>query len=262
MKRYFSIYKAFFKANLAELFTYKANLINNILSSVIWGGVSVILMLFLTAKTPMVFGWTRNEILLLTGVGNIFVSIFYFLFSRNFDRFSPIIHTGQLDAILLKPVDSQFLMSLQYVNFSGLFRIVIGIGFTVWVLNQMNYVPSISSLILFIIMFIGGILTMYALWYIVSTLLIWWTNLSNLSGLLYEFNSFMRFPQQMYKSLGFILFYVVFPLTLIINIPTLSLIGKSNLMNTLLVFLFAFIFFSASRLFWKFALRFYTSASG
>src|SRR3989344_7547774 len=109
MKRYFRIYKQLCIISLSELLAYRGNFLNSLISSLVWGAFSIVSILLLTAKTKSVFGWTREEIILLTCSYSMLIGIFHLVFSRNFEYFSRIMDLGQLDTFLLKPLDSQFL---------------------------------------------------------------------------------------------------------------------------------------------------------
>lgn len=260
--RHFTIYKTILKLNFSYLIAYKSNMLNSILANSVWGIFSLLLIVILTSKTPSVFGWTRLELFLLFGIYNMFTSVFQFFFTRSFERFSEIINRGTLDSLLLKPVDSQFLMSFSYANFPVLLRVFLGGGFIAYVLIQMHYLPTLLQFLFTLILMLSSIIVLYSIWYIVSTCLIWWSSLSNLVGLMYEINGTTRYPQEMYRSVSPILFYTVLPLTLVSTIPTQALIGKATFGNMFLLVFFAVFLFLASRIFWKYALKFYTSAGG
>lgn len=262
MKKYLSIYYHLSNMNFSQLLMYRSNLINSLVSNAIWGTFSILLVVILTSRTSSVFGWTRYEISLLFGIYNVYLGLFYALFARTFERFSPIIDKGELDFVLLKPIDSQFLMSFTFVNHPALLRVAVGLIFTVWIIIQMHLVLSLMTYFLFVILMIAGVAIMYSLWYLFLTCLIWWTNLTNLVGLLYELNNLTRYPQQMYKATSGLLANAILPLTLVITTPALILVNKVNLENIILVLFFAAFFVFLSRVFWKFALKYYTSAGG
>ena len=261
MKHYLHIYKTLLKINLVALLTYRGNFVSSVFSSILWASFGLFIISLLTLRVPKVYGWDREELFMLMLGYNIIVGIFHSLFSRNFERFSQIIHHGELDGLLLKPVDSQFLLSFWLFNYASLSRVVIGvIGFYV-LFSQKQMYPTFFDTVLFIILGSIAILLLYSIWYSITTLMIWFTRLSNLVDFLYHMNGTTRFPQEMYKNGNLIIFFLIFPLTLIITTPIKALLQKATMIDILLLFFCALLLFSFSRFFWKFALRFYTSAS-
>lgn len=262
MKHYISVYKMLLKLNFSALVAYRTNFLNNIISTLVWGFFSIISIYFLTGGSRSIFGWSRNELLLLTGAHGVMIGIFHAFFSRNFNRFSRIIHYGQLDEILLKPMDSQFLISLWIFNYTNLVRSVIGFIFLLYVSNIAHYVITLITIINFMILLCIGLLLLYSIWFIVSTLIIWFTQLSNLVEALYTISGMARFPTDMYRGLANYIFVFILPITLVVTAPTKALLQRALMGDILELIVYAVGLLIFSRFFWKFALRYYTSASG
>jgi ABC-2 type transport system permease protein len=261
MLRYIKLYKTLIVMNFSLLSAYRANFVNSAMSSVTWGLFSFLTIFLLTSKTNTLYGWSRDEILVLTGVYNIMIGLFHTLFSRNFGRFSRIVHLGELDSILVKPIDSQYLLSFWLINYTSIFRIILGIIFTFYILGKTGAEFSHFSLIISSVVFVFSIITLYSIWYLVLTLIIWFTKLDNLLEILFDINGVSRFPQEMYKGISEYVFLFLLPLTLIVVTPSQILLSKMQLPNIFLLIIFSMLLFVSSRKFWKFALRYYTSAS-
>lgn len=259
--KYLRIYKLLLKMNLSALVAYRENFINSVVSSVAWGCFSLFSIVLLTSKTSTVFGWSRQELLLLNGIYGVFIGVFHTLFSRNFERFSTIIHYGQLDSILIKPINTQFLVSLWIFNYASLSRIIIAGVYVTLLVFQMHIHISLYSIVYVVIFGTAGIILLYSLWYIVTTLVIWYTQLSNLVDLMFTVSGMARYPQEMYHQLANYLFFFLFPLTLIITIPTKIMLQRVQAWEPITLFVFAILLLFLSKWFWSYALRFYTSAS-
>lgn len=261
MRKFFKVYRALLHLNLILLMEYRANFINNVISSFGWGIFSILMILLLTSKTSSIFGWSRDEILLLTGFYNIIGGAFHVLFTRNFERFATVMHKGDLDTLLIKPIDAQFLLSFWLFNYIGLFRILLGIVFSAYmVIHIQGYIP-ILFIPLTIILSVAGLIFLYSISYLLLTVTMWHTNLSNLVGLMYEVNGLTRYPPEIFTKFKSILIFFILPLTLVVSVPVKSLIGKLTLQDSFLLLFFAGAVLLCSRLFWKYALRSYTSAS-
>lgn len=261
MKHTISIYKALLHLNLLSLFEYRANLINSIIASVGWGSFSILFIFLLTNSAPTVYGWTRNEILLMTGFYNIIGGSFHVLFSRNFERFAVVMHKGDLDTLLILPVDSQFLLSFWYFNYVGMVRVILGIIFSGYMIFQIQgYIPLLMVPV-GVVLSIAGLIFLYSISYLLLTLTMWYTSLSNLVGLMYEINGLTRFPPEIFTKFKSIVVFIVFPLTLVVSVPSKVFIEKLTIQDSLFVLFFAGFFLLCTRIFWQYALRSYTSAS-
>ncbi|MBI2034963.1 MAG: ABC-2 family transporter protein [Candidatus Levybacteria bacterium] len=261
MKRYFYFYLALIRINGNTFIAYRGNFLNSVLSSFVWGIFSIVSILLLTSKTSSLFGWSRNEIIMLTAFHAVVMGIFHMIFSRNFEYFSRIIDLGQLDSFLLKPIDSQFFLSTRYINYASIIRIAMGVLLIAYLLKRIPFPITPLHVLLSILFMICGILLLYAIWYILITVTIWANRLSNMVEVLYTISGIMRFPGEMYKELSFYLFLFLFPLTLVLATPLKFLLGRFDGISGVIMIIFTGALFFISRRWWKFALKHYISAS-
>lgn len=262
MKRYLRIYKRFLIFNFLFLFTYRANFINSVISSVAWGIFSILTVVLLTSKTPDVFGWTREELLILTGCYGVIIGFFHMFFSRNFDRFARIINRGELDLVLTKPLDSQFLLSTFIVNYTSLLRVLIGIIFVLYMVQKSGAQINALQISGFVLISFFSITLLYSIWFIVITFTVWFNRLFNLADLMFTISSVTGKPAEMYRVFSEYLFLFLLPLIVIVVTPARFLIRKMTFEEMVILMIFSLSIFYISRIFWKFALRFYTSAGG
>lgn len=247
--------------NLSLLFAYPANLVNQIIGSSIWGFFGIIAPLLLTSKTSSVLGWSRADLLVLAAAQSIFLGFFDFFFARNIDRFPRYVERGELDGFLLKPISDRFILSLLNVNYGGLIRLVIGLGFLLYLLVVYQIPITLTGIFFFIIALGIGSLLLYGIWFSVIILTIWFTRLKNLVDLLYTIRGVTRYPQEIFREVSIYLFVLLFPITIVVARPTEFLLLKHSPSGIFILFLLTVTILCLSQLFWRFALRFYSSAS-
>ena len=260
--KYINLLKSIFYVSVARAIIYKTHFFVEIAASLGWGAFSIITILLLTTRVSYVFGWTRNELILLAVMVNIIYGVLRVLFNVSFWRFSSIIHYGELDMLLLKPLDSQFQMSVSVIDIAGIFRFLISIALTICLIVFFHVPVSFLGIIITILLCIAGITVLYSLTFIFLTFTVWFSNLHNLIELVNTVLGASRYPKEMYEGLGSFTFFFLLPLVIIISTPTKALIGKVSILDSFLLVTFAIILFVVSRVFWKFALRYYSSASG
>lgn len=261
MKRYIRIYKQLLRLNLATLFTYRVNFINQVIASIGWGLMSLYTVIILTARVTDAYGWKREELLLFNGVYGIIVGIFHMFISINMGRLSRVIHMGELDGILVKPIDSQFAVTFWQVNFSAIFRVLIALFYSVWIIGILQLTITVWHVALFFLFAVSSLVLLYSLWFLVLTNLMWYSNMTNLVLFLFSFESMARFPKEMLAQLASFLFVVVLPLALVINTPARVLLGRLTYTDATLLLVLSLVFWIVARRYWKFALRHYTSVS-
>lgn len=261
MKKYLRVYFTLLRLNISTLIVYPANFYNSLLAAIAWGFFSLYSIVLLTFQIKSVFGWSRNEILLLNGIYGVLIGVFHTVFSRNFERFSSVIHQGQLDSVLIKPIDSQFLLSFWMFGWTTISRVIISLGYVFILFHALSLQVTILQVFMSILFGILGISLLYSIWYIIITLTIWFTRLSNLVELMFNITGIARYPREMFAGATAFTAWFLLPLLLIINIPTKVYLDRLNIQEVLLLVLLSAIVFIISRKFWFFALKFYTSAS-
>ena len=261
MKSYLRLYKTLLRLNFSNILAYRVNFTTNIIASVSWGLFSIFSIVLITSRTSSIFGWKREEILLLTAIYSVLIGVFHMLFSKNFERFSNLVYYGQLDSLLVKPVDSQFLISFWLVNYTSVFRILLGVAYTGYLLYTYQMTVSVGSAVWFIFLLIVGLCLLYSVWFVAVTLTIWFPRLTNIVFFMYSVSGLTRYPQEMYRQLAAYVFLFLMPITLVVTTPTKALVQKLSPTEGFMLVGFACVLFWISRKFWKFALRYYTSAS-
>ena len=68
----------------------------------------------------------------------------------NVDELTDLIRTGGLDFILLKPIDTQFLVSLRRIEWSSLSNLVLGLVLLGYSLLHLAYVPGLVQVVLYV----------------------------------------------------------------------------------------------------------------
>jgi len=261
MRRYFELYKALLRFSFLRFTTYRALFINSMIATIGWGLFQIIWINLLTIRTKSAFGWSKNELIILAILYVIIIGLFHFFFTGNFERFSVIIDKGELDFILLKPIDSQFMVTNFLQRFPNMVRVALGIGLLCIHLYMTNTHISPAGWIGFMVFIVFGIVLLYSLWLAYCTLLIWFPRLTNLIDFLYTINGISRYPSEMmYEVKNFILLFIL-PFSIAIATPAKVLV-RGTLDGEVLGLVFLSVgLFIATRIFWKYALRHYTSAS-
>lgn len=261
MKRLLRISYALLRATVFATLAYRGSFIAGVISNILWIFLSLVSISIITYQSPSVGGWTRLELFLVQGVYSIILGTMYFLFIANFRNFSRLIRRGDLDLILVKPYDSQYLVSIGKFSLHTLARIISGVLLVVYVTRALHLMPSAWAIVLFCVFLLSGMVIVYSLWFGVTTTLIWFTDLFNLDELFIQITGTTRYPLEVLRYISYALLYVTLPLVVITTVPAQMLLGKLDILLAMWSIVLAIVFFVASRKFWFFALRSYTSAS-
>lgn len=243
------------------MLAYRAGFVSNLIGSIVWGAFHYVAMFLLTYRVNSVYGWSRPELLLLTGTFGVMWGLFRLIFIRNFHEFSHVILSGRLDGILLKPADAQFLMSSMRVSYDEVVRVIVGLGFSIYIVHSYNMPVTLPSIIMYCILIAFGLLISYATWYTVCSIAFWFPRLDNIIGLLYSTAGTMKYPPEVLSKLGGVGVFLLTPLFFVITPPTKALVQKLSIAQGIWFIASAILLFILCRLFWLRALKEYTSVN-
>ena len=263
MNHFIKTYRAVLSISLTRYLTYRIDAITNtFLSAGVWSVFNIISMYLVSSRSTTIFGWTPGELILISCLYNIFIGIFAFFFMRGISEFPDIVDRGLLDSLLLKPLDSQFYVSAHSAQYQSLIRVLIGIVLGTVVCNVYGIPISPINSVLFLLSLVPALILLYACLFMINTLIIWSPRTDNITHLFYTLRSLGRYPRETFSNAHELVFVFVAPFVIVLSTPARILLGKATLYDALELCIAAAIFFVASRMFWKFALRHYTSASG
>ncbi len=241
---------------------YRSSFILEILVEIGFFVVTLINIAVIYSNVPLVVGWTKWEAMILMGMYMVFSEIVLGLaFIFNLRTLPDKITKGDLDLILLKPIDSQFQVSLwrpYFASFPSLLSgiVVIFVGFAQ---SQIRF--NIIQFLTFILIFLCGLLIAYSLGIIISSLVFWFINADSLPDLAEEVIFLSGRPSGVFPGFWRYLFLLIIPVIIMVSLPVEVLTGKQSVLWLPFAVIMAAIFLFLSRRFWLFALRHYSSAS-
>ncbi len=259
LARYARVLKLFWQVSIAAELEYRINFIVAVVSSL--GGLAGSLFgLFLFYRTDYSFpGWSWSEALLVLGIFTILQGVSATFLSPNLNKIVGYVQEGTLDFVLLKPISSQFWLSTHTVSPWGLPDLVFGSIIVLYAGGQIG-LEALDYLALFPPLALG-IASLYSLWFILGATSIWFVKIYNVTEVLRSLLEAGRFPIEGYPAIYRIFFTFIVPVAFLTTVPAQTMIGRSNPIWLLGSALLAAVLFQASKWFWGFALRFYTSAS-
>jgi ABC-2 type transport system permease protein len=261
VRRYVRIFREFFRTCFVEELEYRSEFLGNLVSSFFGIGIAILTISIFFYQTDQLGGWAYADVLVLLGVFNTLRGLIDFALRPNMPRLLEHVRRGTLDYILTKPVDSMFYVSFRHLVFWRLIDVLLGLGVIGYGLMVKHYIPSLFDVLIFLVTIAASFVLIYSLWMMLMTTSFWVIRIDDLSFIFDSFFETARFPVGMYRGWVRVVLTYVLPAAVITNMPALSLLGKWNMTTALIAVLLALVFLWLARRFWRFALRFYTSAS-
>jgi ABC-2 type transport system permease protein len=259
MAKYWLTLKLFWETAIAAEMEYRLNFVLSALSSI--GNLAGSLFgLFLFYRNGYTFaGWQWEEALTVLGVFTILQGFSSTFLVPNLNRIVDQVQQGTLDFVLLKPISSQFWLSARTISPWGFPDLLFGFGILAYAGSHLG-LPA-ANYLLSIIPLLFGLISLYSIWFMLGATSIWFVKIYNVTEVLRGLLDAGRYPMGAYPVAYRFFFTFVVPVAFLTTVPSETLLGRGDLTWIAGSGVLAIALLLASRLFWRFALRFYTSAS-
>jgi ABC-2 type transport system permease protein len=259
--RYLRLLGLFAQTELQFAVEYRANLLLDLFEELIIVITSLLAVLVLFSHTGVINGWTLAQMIVLLGVYYLIQGAQSVVFEASFERFMEHVRLGTLDFILLKPANSQFMVSARHVQVAQLGQVALGFVLVGYGIAQVGDGPGASEVVAFAVTLACGLALVYCLLLVLSTLAFWFVRVDNLLAIFWSFLDAGRFPVDVYPGWLRVTLSTVVPIGIAVTVPAQAVAGRLDaiglggmVLGTLVVWAFA-------SWFWRVGLRTYTGAS-
>lgn len=265
--RYGRSLRRFWGTALAGQLEYQLNMVLELLAAIanLVGSVFILSLFFAggsgSAAGRPLGGWSWQEALVVQGIYTLLDGVASTWLRPNLGAIVSHVREGTLDFVLLKPIDSQFWLSLRTLSPAGLSEIALGLGLIAWAVPRAGATPSPGSLALALLLSLAGVLILYALWFLLATTSLWFVKTWNATEVLRAALTAGRFPLSAYPPGLRLVFTLVLPVAFLTTVPAEAILGRVTASSGVLALLVAGLGLLLCRAFWRYALRHYTSAS-
>ena len=266
--RYSRVLWMFFRNSLVREMTFRGNFLITVVTRAFWFAAQLTLFEIIYRQVSHINDWSREEYFAFMATGmliNAFVETF---FMPNCANFSEMIRTGNLDFVLLKPIDTQFLISFEKVNLAMLNQVFLAGALLVYSLYRIGRPILLTHALMYVLLLGVGVVFFYSMMLVLASSSVWFGRNQGLYDFWFYLTVFARYPRSIYAGspTGDVLnfgFTYVLPILLVVTIPARVLLTKALEPSWLMLVLAATALWGllASRFVFQWSLKRYRSAS-
>lgn len=257
MKRYFAIFSSFFKISFINLTIYRGDIFFRNLGYAIESGILILFFNVLYLQITEINGWQFSDLLLILAAYNLLDWLLYFFYEHNHRDLHVKVNKGELDLILTKPVDTQFIVSFSRVDLQSFSGLIIGGGLILYVLRSAFYPERLA---LYLLLFLIGVIIHYCVSLIIASISFFSPQMEDFKLIEGRFRDLVFYPIDIYPPLLRFIFKSVLPIAFFTTIPAMSFSRLEPMIFIQAIFTMG-VFVFLSRKFFLFGLRRYSSAS-
>ena len=263
VRRYIDIYSIMLRNSLIREMSFKANFLLWMIVEILWFCGQILFFSIIFGQVNRIGDWSKWEVVLLVGTHQIIAQLFQAFFFVNVANVPELVRTGKLDSLLVLPLDSQFAVSTKQFGLDSVINALIGAAVVLLALTRLQITPSVGAVLLYLIALGFGVAVHYSIMLSLAAVSFW---IIRAQGLVYGYFNFLniaRYPDVIFPKLFRFVFGWIIPVVIVANIPARLLIKSLGQPGWLMFHLIVAGTIAAmiSRVFWRFALRHYSSAS-
>ena len=235
MSNYLRVFLTFARNSLVRDMTFRANFLIDMISSISWVLINLAFYTLIFHYTPAIgahSGWEKYQFFLFLSTALLINSLVQALFMTNADELSELVRTGTLDFALLKPIDTQFLVSLTRIEWSALGNLVVGLGLMGYSMGKLHYLPGPVQVVLYLLYVLCGVAIYYSLMITLAATSVWLGRNQSLFDFWFYITNFSRYPMEIYHGpWGTPLrrvFTFCIPVLVVVNVPARILVWPMN----------------------------------
>jgi ABC-2 type transport system permease protein len=188
---------------------YRANLVIEFVSDLMFQGLNLIFILVVFGHTSNLNGWTRDEIIFIYGYFLIPFTLFISFFNI-WDFNDRYIVNGELDRVLTRPVHSLFQVILERMELESLLGAITGFIVMGFAAARLDINLSLTDSLLFIPFVLGGTLVYAGIFVMIASIGFWSDARSSIMPMIYNIGNYGRYPVDIYnKAIRFVLTWVL-----------------------------------------------------
>lgn len=271
---YARVFWTFFRNSLVREMTFRGNFIITLLTRAFWFAAQLTLFEIIYRNVRTINDWNREEYFAFMATGMLINAIVETFFMPNCANFSELIRKGDLDFVLLKPIDTQFLISFEKVNLPMLNQVFFAGALLTYSLISLSEQGKLAggvnalNVAMYLLLIAIGVTFFYSLMIALASTSIWFGRNQGLYDFWFYVTVFARYPRSIYSGsptgevLRFAFSYVI-PILLIVTVPARVLLSKALEPSWLTVIAVAatLVGLGLSRAIFQWSLRSYRSAS-
>jgi len=250
----------FLRTSLQVEMEYRGNLVASLMTAVFSGALALLTLLSIFARTTEIGGWDLPRMIALFGVCMIIEGLIDCWLFPSLNAITEYVRLGELDLLLIRPINSQFMVSFRHIRvwFAG--NIVLGVIAILYAM-QAQHVLTLEHLALCALLLLAGTTILYSVWLAAATLSFWFTKVGEVSIIAYTLMESGRFPVSAYPIWARFTLTYILPIAFITNVPAEAAMGRLGWDGVALGLCAGLMALVLGNLFWRFALSRYSSAS-
>jgi ABC-2 type transport system permease protein len=220
---------AYFAQFLKTRLAYRADFLVDLGANLFAIAVQLTTLTVIFSKVPELKGWTFDQVLFIYGFSLVPSGLFNIV-SINLYRFAEhYIADGNLDRVLLRPINALAQVMFESFNLSGLNEMILGTGIVVFAGSKLGLTVGPVDVLVFLLVAPSAALIYAAVFLGLSSVSFWFEDRMGLAPPIYNVIRFSRYPLTIYGRWVQAFLTFVLPFAWVAYMPATWFVGDADI---------------------------------
>ncbi|MBX7244312.1 MAG: ABC-2 family transporter protein [Candidatus Sumerlaeaceae bacterium] len=197
--------------------------------------VNLLFIFVIFQKVPNLRGWSRDEVFFIYGLSIMSYGLFHAFFSNIYYLGNSYIVDGQMDRVLLRPLNPLFQVYSERVDLEDVGEMLTGLGVVIYAGSRLHIDWTWLHFVALPLFVLFGILIFLGVFTALASLGFWFVDRVGLLPPVYNMMAFGRYPVTIYNPLlRFVLSWII-PFAFIGFFPATYFLGRNEFLGYFLV---------------------------
>ena len=259
--RYLRLYLYCLRFSFSKVLQFRLDFYFRVFMDCVFYGVNLTFFAVLYLHTDTVGGWDADQGRIFAAGVIVSDAINMTVFANNMWWLPIYVRRGDLDYYLVRPVSSLFFLSLREFAANSFFNLLIAVGVLWWALASYPGELAAVDVVVYVLCLLNGCVVYWLLHMVFLTPVFWTHSADGLKQLFMGFARLGERPDGIYRGVLHRIVVGVLPFALVVSYPTHILFEGVTVGRVTTIFGVTAVLFAALLVFWKRAVRAYSSAS-
>lgn len=261
LARHGRLWRGCFSMALVREAQFRTHFITTVILGLIQVIVGLVPVLLLFSYTDEVRGWSQADVIVLLGLHQMMTGLLAMFIGKNMWSMTDYITRGELDLMLIRPVNAQFYVMTRWIRPDQAFNVITGAVVAVFGIAGADAMPGATNLVQATVVFLAGVVLVACVWAALAFCAFWMQSVITITMFFQDAMQIGRYPVMFFPAAVRLTFTVLVPLAFATTFPAQAITGGISWWLVAGAVGFAGVAIVLIRLFWLHAIRRYSSAS-
>ena len=261
IRRHARLWRGCFSLSLVREAQFRGHFLTTVVIGLAQILLGIVPVLVLFDYTGDIHGWTRADVIVVLGVQQALMGMIGMIISHNMWAMMESVRNGELDQMLIRPVDAQFYAATRWIRPDQIFNVLTGLAIVLIGLANGRGVPGPAAWLQGVLIFLCGFVMIACLYMAVAYCAFWTQSMASAALVVSDILEAGRYPVWFFPlAMRLVLTWIV-PIAFATTFPAEALTHGVSWWLVPGSIAFAALALAALRALWNVAIRQYASAN-